>query len=386
MVQKNNDPIKMGKTAVLIVGGYGKVGYQIAEHLAEQNDYTITLAGRNREKAIRAASNLGEGAIGEKFDLDVLGEDEIEILKKNKVIIACIDQTDNSFARLCLAQSKIYFDITANTDFLLSLLMLNEDPISKEGLMVTSLGLSPGLSNLLAKEMLNRHPESEEINIGVLLGGGEKHGKAAIEWTIRNLSTDFYYQKKKIKSFIQSYTFRFPNFKNVHRTYRFNFSDQHTLKKMYSAYDFATSLCSDSPFMTRSLHWSKKVGLTKWMRIKWIHRISVVLFSKLSFGSQKYALSVQAVKNKQILSTVSVAGTEEARITAKLAFVCIHRIVKNRNTMRGVYDIQSILSIDEIWGSIKDDFDTYENISDENFSQRNQKMALKRFPEQFDLD
>ncbi|MEN7551785.1 saccharopine dehydrogenase NADP-binding domain-containing protein [Rapidithrix thailandica] len=55
--------------AILIIGGYGKVGKLIASQLVKTNRYTITLAGRNKEKANNTARQLGRQVTGVHFDI-----------------------------------------------------------------------------------------------------------------------------------------------------------------------------------------------------------------------------------------------------------------------------------------------------------------------------
>jgi hypothetical protein len=53
---------------------------------------------------------------------------------------------------------------------------------------VLSVGLAPGVTNLLARHCADRSGGAE-VRIGVLLGAGERYGPASIEWTLDGFAT-----------------------------------------------------------------------------------------------------------------------------------------------------------------------------------------------------
>ncbi|WP_161487845.1 hypothetical protein [Paenibacillus glacialis] len=53
------------------------------------------------------------------------------------------------------------------------------------------MGLAPGITNLLAREAERQLCMTEEIEIAVMLGLGDAHGKAEIEWTVSSLGARF---------------------------------------------------------------------------------------------------------------------------------------------------------------------------------------------------
>ncbi|MBD0381473.1 hypothetical protein [Paenibacillus sedimenti] len=48
-----------------------------------------------------------------------------------------------------------------------------------------------GLTSLLARRAKNLMDETDSIDISIMLGLGDHHGKAAIEWTIDNLGMKY---------------------------------------------------------------------------------------------------------------------------------------------------------------------------------------------------
>ena len=62
---------------------------------------------------------------------------------------------------------------------------------------ILSVGLSPGITNLLVREASTHLDQVEEANITVMLGLGEKHGKAAVEWTVDHMDTSYEVRSKE---------------------------------------------------------------------------------------------------------------------------------------------------------------------------------------------
>ncbi|MEC0554668.1 hypothetical protein P8853_14570 [Bacillus haynesii] len=54
--------------------------------------------------------------------------------------------------------------------------------------MGSTVGLAPGLTNLLAQKAAQALDETSCIDIAIMLGLGDSHGKAAIEWTVDHLN------------------------------------------------------------------------------------------------------------------------------------------------------------------------------------------------------
>lgn len=54
-----------------------------------------------------------------------------------------------------------------------------------------SIGLAPGLTNLLAAHAHRLLDEVTELDIFIMLGLGDRHGKAAMEWTVDHLCTRY---------------------------------------------------------------------------------------------------------------------------------------------------------------------------------------------------
>lgn len=80
--------------------------------------------------------------------------------------------------RLAAVGASVLVEISATPAYLRQL-AANADPAAT---VVLGVGLAPGLSTVLL-DSLAASPD-DELDLGVLLGTGERHGTAAVEWTV----------------------------------------------------------------------------------------------------------------------------------------------------------------------------------------------------------
>lgn len=247
------------KDKILIIGGYGTVGSTIATHLTKAYPNKVIIAGRSIKKAEKRSRQLNNLAI--PYEFDVSNSSSLEILKNVRLVIMCIDQKDNKFAETCIDNQIDYIDITANQKLIEKLEKLNAKAKEKEVSVILSVGLAPGITNLLAKNCINKMPDTKKIEIYILLGLGEKHGDSAYKWTLENIHTNYAIPingaEKSVKSFTNPKT---TNLLGKRTFYYFNFSDQHSLAKTTSVPTVETRLAFDSNFFTKLVAFFKKNG------------------------------------------------------------------------------------------------------------------------------
>ncbi len=185
---------------ILIVGGYGKVGSSIAHFLLENSPHQITIAGRSLEKAQTALNSLPSSENSFAIKLDV--QDSLTHLKKTVAsydyVVVCIDSVITHLAQACLDLGVNYVDVTSDDSFHQKI----ENLSSRENIRSTillSVGLTPGITNLLAKKIMTDFPQVEKIDLSIILGSGEKHCEAAVMWTLKELFKSARQSSEKIQ-------------------------------------------------------------------------------------------------------------------------------------------------------------------------------------------
>lgn len=323
----------MSKRSVLIVGGYGQVGRAMAARLRQMGCTAVTIGGRRRAPAQGVAEKLGYRWT--TIDLND-GRTWSGALEGIDVVVVCMDQDGPAFAEAVLERGLGYIDITASDDLFRQIEALEAFAIASGGWAVLSVGLAPGLTNLMAQACADGMDQVEKIEIGILLGLGDAHGTAALNWTLENL-------RPYPSSAIRRIAF---GSRSVQRaSIPFDFADQHVLMRRHGYERVTTRLAFDTPLVTAGgLRLLGHLGRIQGMRgvMRW-------LFSKFRVGSDRVGLSVTAVgrtQGKPSRRFMSFEARKEAEITALMASQTIV-LMLDEPPQTGIHHLEEIRGIDD---------------------------------------
>lgn len=315
---------------ILIIGGYGHVGQKIARRLIAAGK-SVTIAGRDAGKAAAAAARLG--CQGGTLDLS-RPESWEGPLAGAEVVICCLDTESADFAGAVLSRGLVYLDISATDQVLGRIEALDGLAQEKGGLAVLSVGLAPGLTNLLVREARERCPEATRFRIGVLLGLGDSHGPAAIDWTLGSLAP-------LGRGDIQP--LRFGRDRRAQPTIPFDFADQHSLmRRGYRVVE--TRLALASPLIAS---WSLR--LLAWMAGRpGLRKALAASMPYLRVGSDRTALVVEAFTagGSAPALRLTLEGRQEAEVTALVAAEVALRLPQL--SARGVRHLDELLRYDDL--------------------------------------
>ncbi|QHZ48794.1 saccharopine dehydrogenase family protein [Bacillus sp. NSP9.1] len=338
----------MLKQHIVVIGGYGHVGGHICRMLGETYPGLVYAAGRNLDRAQRFCRETGGKVKPMHFNRDDAAD--WDWLEQTKLVIVCIDQVDTVLAETCLANGVNYLDITANGPFLAQLERLNHGHCEGTGLL--SVGLAPGLTNLLAQEAAKTLDETSRINITIMLGLGDSHGKAAIEWTVDHLHTVFDVTEngdiKKVSSFTDGRQTDFGGRLGCRTAYRFPFSDQATLPRTLEIPSVSTRLCFDSRLATLAIAGLRKSGAVRLLKNSVIRGWTVKLLESLKIGSAEYAVKVDAEGLKggrHHAVGFSMYGENESLITARVAFAAASALYAGA-FQRGMFHLEELFELE----------------------------------------
>jgi predicted thioesterase len=288
-------------TKTLILGGYGAVGREAAAALvahaaASVADTTVVVAGRRPERARPVP-----GTTSIRVDLTDL--DQVEAaLDGVDAVLMCAEINNARIARACLDRGIGYVDVSATPSVLAQIEALGTHGGAPA---VLSVGIAPGVSNLLARHVAERAPGAP-VRIGVLLGSGERHGTAAIGWTVDGLGRES-----------GSWTTDFPPPYGRRTVYRFPFSDQHTL----GLPDVRTGLALDTRAATAMLGAANRPAVASFLRRPAVRGLTDRLFGGLRLGGDGFAVTAEAGGVR-----ASFTGRRQTRATALVAAHVIRRL------------------------------------------------------------
>jgi len=195
----------------LVLGGYGAVGARIVTRLRSGGDAAFA-AGRDPAWADRVV-NLAEPAT---LPAALSGVD---------VVVNAAGVEDPAVAALITGYGATLVDITASTGYVAAL-----ERLGPPRPVLLSVGLAPGLTNLLAAAVHAAAPGP--VDLAVVLGAGERHGAAAVAWSYGLLGRRFRDPATggQVRNYTQPRRFDLSG-QGRRRLYRADFCDQHVLTR-----------------------------------------------------------------------------------------------------------------------------------------------------------
>lgn len=213
----------------------------------------------------------------------------------------------------------------------------------KKTTVLLSVGLAPGISNLLAKNSLNSLVSSRKVDLYILLGLGEKHGDAAYRWTFNNIHNTYSISRNSVSTSVKS--FSNPEKTNLEGTrtfYTFNFSDQHILYRTTQADEVLTRFAFDSRFLTLVIGLLRKYGITKIFENIYFQKLLLYTFKNFTVGTDVFAVKAVA-KHKDRFYESKIAGNRESEITAYMTVISALELLKE-TSKPGVYHLHEVIS------------------------------------------
>lgn len=319
---------------VTIVGGYGHVGKLVARTLRNlYPELTIRLAGRNKARAADAAAEIGGSAIY----VDLKDPDTWpSSVGESSIMLVCVDHTDASFARHAINNGYDYVDITASPKLTERLAAIDDDARARERRVLLSVGLAPGLSNLLVKSCVAELDAVDEVTIAVRIGLADHYGPAAAEWTANHISAG---PLVSVDFRDDRHSWGLPA----------RFSDQFTVIDTLGVARARTSMTMENGRWTRLLSWSWGL-VRRWPQASiWISR----LLERLGLASSRCGLGVcargsQGGEIRQIRAFLECR--RESFVTAQIAAQACMMV--DRIDEPGVYHLEEVSGIDDFGAAL----------------------------------
>ncbi|RBM21667.1 saccharopine dehydrogenase [Prauserella sp. PE36] len=317
---------------VLVVGGYGAVGATVTRSLAEWSPGRVVCAGRDLGRARALADQVGATAAG--LDVtDVKGFERLLAEHGVGVVVLCVKPSDGALARACLSNGVHLVDVGASYHLLALTEELTETALEAAATAVLSVGLAPGLTNVLAGRACRDLGGADRIDVTVLLGAGEQHGADALRWTLTQLVAPRQRAARgPARVFLPGYG---------HRTaHPFPFSDQYTLRRTLGVTDVTTRLCLDSRVLTTLLFALRRTGLLRLAARLDVLRALTAAAGKVHFGSDGFAVAAEAVHNGHRVA-YALTGNAQGHVTGLVAAHVAHTLL-GRGLPPGVHHLDEL--------------------------------------------
>ena len=319
---------------ILIVGGYGHVGRAVAETLTSSFPESVVVAGRDAHKAQACSRDFRGKVAWRTLDL-TRSASWPAALDGVGTVVVCAEQPDARFAAACLGRGCNYVDVSASHVLLSQIEAL--DPLARRSgaTGVLSVGLAPGLTNLLVKHAKKSLDRLDKVDITVMLGLGEAHGAAAVAWTLKNLVGEFETvvngRTRSVRSLSDPRRVTLAGETRGRTAYRFNFSDQHTVRRTLGVREAATRLCFDSRLSTWLLAASARTGVLNLARLPLAEQALRATSARLRWGTDTFVVQVDAegeLRGEACSLTCAVSGHREGEATGRITALVVRHLLK----------------------------------------------------------
>lgn len=246
--------------SVLIAGGYGVVGGQIAEILRQRHaDLPIVLAGRNPERGAALAARVGATCT----TIDVAHENPLGG-RSPAAVIAAVNDPQDRLLMACVSAGIPYLDITRWTSLQRRAAMRAAAAGPAAPVLLASAWMA-GVTPLVACHLAGRLDAVEEIDISILYALADRAGADSVEYVDRMtvpFETSVGGAPVTVRPLTGGRTVAFRGGGRA-RVYRLDTPEQATLPLFTGAATVSTRIGYDSTLATFSLQAMRRSGVLR---------------------------------------------------------------------------------------------------------------------------
>ncbi|MEM1168986.1 MAG: saccharopine dehydrogenase NADP-binding domain-containing protein [Cyanobacteria bacterium P01_H01_bin.35] len=185
---------------VLIIGGYGRIGSNVARDLATYTNSEITITGRKSEANIKEipVSRVGSGV--KYLALDLADKERVKNIIHSyskfsgNLVIHCagpFHHRDANVLKNCIEAGVNYVDLSDYRGFTRKALEYYEAAKKAGVTAIINTGIFPGISNSLVRKSVEQFDEPEEIHLSYVVGGSGGAGVTVMRTTFLGLQNPF---------------------------------------------------------------------------------------------------------------------------------------------------------------------------------------------------
>jgi saccharopine dehydrogenase (NAD+, L-lysine-forming) len=334
---------------ILIVGGYGTVGRQIAAELAPYYANHVIVAGHHLERAEQVAAEMGYGVRGRRIDVDDPASIEAA-LNGVGVIVSCIDQREPHLLHAAIAHGLAYTDITPHLMTRRPTQAMKTEAAQTGARIILGAGLGPGISNMFARLGADRVGAVESVESNVLLSVGDTYGPASRSYLLEELTLPYSAliagQVKSLKPFVGAARVLFPSPLGWRKAYHFPFSDQVFFPETLGAHTSLARLALNPAWLGSVFSLLLRSGLPSMMKRgagarERFQKLNAWLQQKYA-GLDWYGLVVE-VRGSRGFVRASLVGRGQALGTAIGAALLARALVEGEVERAGIWLAEQVV-------------------------------------------
>ena len=320
---------------VLLIGGYGIVGKQVAVLLNQYYpEINLIIGGRNLTAATQFANSLSN-ATAINFDIH---SPQLPLNVQPQIIVTLANDPDNKVLHFAIENQIAYLDITRWTDKLKTAITHTHSFSQLHAPIVFSSSWMAGIIDNIIIQYATKFSHVENIDINILYSMQDKAGINSVEYMDRMLIPFEVIIDGHTQSFMPFSDGKQVTFKKDKHfwVYRFDTPDQLILPLFIKAKSVSTRIGFNNNMINRFFHFLIRSGIWHLISGKSFNSFrQKLLYSPGKGDEHNILIEINGLDslNNPIKSTLSITSPKgQSHLTAIGTFIQIHSILNMRLT------------------------------------------------------
>ncbi|MBP0018401.1 MAG: saccharopine dehydrogenase NADP-binding domain-containing protein [Cyanobacteria bacterium SBLK] len=181
---------------VLILGGCGRIGNNVAGDLLKYTESTVIVTSRRLNgESVGGIGSVGEGGRKEFLQLDLADRDRLcQVIRSCDLVVHCagpFDYRDAFVLQSCIELGVNYLDVSDRPPFVKKALTYREAAQKAGVTAILSTGVFPGISNSMVRQGVESLDRAEAIYLYYVVAGSGGAGVTVMRTTFLGLQHPF---------------------------------------------------------------------------------------------------------------------------------------------------------------------------------------------------
>ena len=178
---------------VLIIGGGGRIGSNIAKDVLAHTDAAVTITGRNAQQGMVVQQHLGSRVQFQPLDISNQLELRSAVANADLVVHSAgpFHYRDALVLRTCIDQGVNYTDVSDERSFTRKALDLHPEAEAAGVTAIINTGVFPGISNSMVRQGVEALDEATSIQLSYIVAGSGGAGVTVMRTTFIGLQHPF---------------------------------------------------------------------------------------------------------------------------------------------------------------------------------------------------
>jgi saccharopine dehydrogenase (NAD+, L-lysine-forming) len=342
---------------VLLVGGYGVVGRRIAAHLAPIFPDRVLIAGRHARRAEAVCRELGDGVRARRIDVDDPASFE-PALEGVGTVITCVAQRELHLLRASITRGLAYTDIAPRLAFWQGAEAMDAEARRTGARILLGAGLSPGISNMMARQLAIAAGRVDRIETAILLSLGDEYGPDSLHHVLEAVTQPFSVLEDGVRHdavpFSDGKRVDFPDPLGPRTAYLFPWSDVVYYPKTLGARSSLGRFALEPAWAGRLVALLVRAGARRWLKRPGFYkgnRRAIDRIKRQYAGGDHFALVVTVESGSRVI-TMSLVGRRQADATAAGAAELARALVAGEVAQSGVWLPEQVISHERFFDAL----------------------------------